>query len=152
MTIALMCLHVVLITLDEHYFNKNRDHSRFEVLSVITDGLLFLIPILFATFVPYSEKWEILYKTLAALSMISIIKNELFYKGLDVKERLTHACLYVLHPIILFNFYESWQNNYFQTNTNFWMFQLLYVGLGIKTATYQVIYWNYIHERPSQIK
>lgn len=148
MTIALMCLHVILITLDEHYFNKNREHSRFEVLSVITDGIFFLIPILFATFVPFNEKWVLLYKALAAISMISIIKNEFFYKGLDVKERVTHACLYVLHPIILFNFYESWQNNFFQTNTNFWMFQLLYVGLGIKTATYQVIYWNYIHEKP----
>lgn len=148
MTIALMCLHVILITLDEHYFNKNRGHSRFEVLSVISDGIFFLIPILFATFVPFHEKWVLLYKALAAVSMISIIKNEFFYKGLDVRERVTHACLYVLHPIILFNFYESWQNNYFQTNTNFWMFQLLYVGLGIKTATYQVIYWNYIHEKP----
>ncbi len=147
MTLALMILHVCLISIDEHYFNKKRFHSKYEIWSILTDGVLFLIPILFATFVPFDEKWIILYKVLAGLSMISIIKNEFFYKGLDKWERLTHACLYVLHPIILFNFYESWQNNYFQNNTNFWMFQLLYVGLGIKTLTYQIIYWNYIHDK-----
>ncbi|MCF8059633.1 MAG: hypothetical protein K9K67_10070 [Bacteriovoracaceae bacterium] len=146
MTIFLMVIHVILITLDEHYFNKNRPHSRYEIWSILSDGLLFMVPILFATFVKYDPKWVFLYKSLAAVSMISIIKNELIYGPLCKWERLTHACLYVLHPIILFNFYESWQNNYFQTNTNFWMFQLLYVGLGIKTVTYQVIYWNYIHE------
>jgi hypothetical protein len=147
MTIFLMIIHVALITLDEHYFNKNRFHSKYEIWSILVDGILFLIPILFATFVPFNAKWVILYKTLAALSMVSIIKNEFFYKDLCKWERLTHACLYVLHPIILFNFYESWQNNFFQNNMNFWMFQLLYVGLGVKTLTYQVIYWNYIHEK-----
>lgn len=142
-----MIIHVTLITLDEHYFNKNRFHSKYEIWSILADGILFLIPILFATFVPFNPKWVFLYKALAGLSMVSIIKNEFFYKDLCKGERLTHACLYVLHPIILFNFYESWQNNYFQNNMNFWMFQLLYVGLGVKTLTYQVIYWNYIHEK-----
>lgn len=147
MLIALIILHVILMNLDEHYFNKNRAHSRYEILSVISDGILFLIPLLIAIFVSYDESWSIIYKTLGAISMISIVKNELFYKGLDVRERLTHACLYVLHPIILFTFYESWQNNYFDTHTNFWMIQLVYVGLGFKTICYQLIYWNYIHEK-----
>ncbi len=146
MTIFLMILHVLLINVDEHYFNRKRPHSKLEIWSIITDGLFFLIPISIATFIKFDPKWIFLYKALAALSMISIIKNEYFYKGLDRWERLTHACLYVLHPIILFNFYESWQNNYFQNNSNFWMIQLLYVGLGVKTLTYQLIYWNYIHE------
>ena len=77
MTLALMILHVCLISIDEHYFNKKRFHSKYEIWSILTDGVLFLIPILFATFVPFDEKWIILYKVLAGLSMVSIIKNEL---------------------------------------------------------------------------
>jgi hypothetical protein len=134
------------VNLDDHIFNNKRLHSKYETLSVITDGLFFLLPQLVATFVTYTEQWGIIYKVLGAISMASIIKNEYFHKNLELKERLIHACLYVLHPIILFTFYESWINNYFVTNSNFWMFQLFYVGLGLKTITYQVIYWNYIKE------
>jgi hypothetical protein len=148
MMIALMIIHVCLHNLDEHIFNKNRSHSKYETLSSVTDGIFFLLPLLMATFVTYSENLEIVYKAIAGISMVSIITNEIFYKNLEVKERVIHACLYVLHPILLFNFFESWQNNYFQENTNFWMIQLLYVGFGIKSFLYQIIYWNYIHEGP----
>jgi hypothetical protein len=141
-----MSLHIILVQIDEHFFNKKRSHSRFEIISVVSDGFLFLLPQLLAIFVTYDEKWDLIYKCLGALSMISIVKNEWFYNDLDKMERLTHACLYVLHPIILFTFFESWQNNYFDTQTNFWMFQLIYVGVGFKTISYQIIYWNYIHE------
>lgn len=142
MTILLICIHVILMNIDEHYFNKNRLHSVKEVWSILLDAFLFLASISFATFVKYEPDMIIWYKTLAGLSMISIIKNEFFYSGLNKWERLVHAALYVLHPIILFNFYESWQN----TNTNFWMIQLVYVGLGVKSLAYQFIYWNYINE------
>lgn len=143
-----MILHVILVNLDEHFFNKKRSHGRLEIISVITDGVFYLLPILMATFISYKQEYEIIYKSLGAVSMISIIKNEWFYKGLDRLERLTHAALYVLHPILLFTFFESWQNNYFEKNPNFWMFQLVYIGLGVKSVTYQLIYWNYIHENP----
>jgi hypothetical protein len=147
MTIFLMILHVALHNIDEHVFNKNRQHDRAEIWSMISDAVLFIIPLLMATFCPYKPSLEIVYKTVAGASMISIVKNELFYKNLDVRERLVHACLYVLHPILLFNFYESWQNNYFQENPTFWMFQLFYVGMGFKSISYQIIYWNYIHDK-----
>ena len=147
MLIALIILHAVLLNLDEHYFNRKRSHSKYEVASVITDGILLLLPMLLAMFVTYHEKWVFLFKTLGAISMISVVKNEYFYRNLEVQERLVHACLYVLHPIILFSFYESWQNNYFVNNTNFWIVQLLYVGVGFKTVSYQLIYWNYIHDK-----
>lgn len=147
MLIALIILHAILLNIDEHYFNRKRKHSKYEIASVITDGVLLLIPMLIAIFVTYDEKWVFIYKTLGALSMISVIKNEYFYQDIGRNERILHACLYVLHPIILFSFYESWQNNYFVNNTNFWMIQLLYVGVGFKTVSYQLIYWNYIHDK-----
>lgn len=147
MTIFLMILHVVLHNIDEHVFNKRRSHSRAEIWSMISDAILFIIPLLMATFITYRPDLEIVYKTVAGASMISIVKNELFYKNLEVKERLVHACLYVLHPILLFNFYESWQNNYFQEHPEFWMVQLFYVGMGFKSISYQLIYWNYIHNK-----
>jgi hypothetical protein len=146
MMIALMILHVSLHNIDEHIFNKKRSHSKGEILSMITDAIFFLLPLLMATFITYEKDLEVIYKIIAGISMISIVKNEWFYNDLKRNERLIHACLYVLHPILLFNFYESWQNNYFHVNTNFWMVQLIYVGLGIKSIAYQVIYWNYIHE------
>lgn len=149
MMVFLILLHVALYSLDEHYFNKKRDHSKFETISVVLDGILFLIPMLMATFIDFDEKWVLPYKLAGALSMISVVKNEVFHKILQLRERLTHACLYVLHPIILFTFYESWKNDYFNENPNFWMLQLAYVGFGIKTVTYQLIYWNYVREKKS---
>lgn len=145
MLILLLILHITLVNIDDHVFNNKRSHSKYETISVITDGLLFMIPQLIAIFVGYTENWGIIYKVLGAISMASIIKNEYFHSNLETKERLIHACLYVLHPIILFTFYESWINNYFVTNPNFWMVQLLYLGVGFKSICYQVIYWNYIH-------
>ncbi|MCB9091414.1 MAG: hypothetical protein H6621_09740 [Halobacteriovoraceae bacterium] len=148
MPIFLMGLHVLLLNLDEYLFNKKRGHSPYETVSVISDGILFLIPLLIATFVTYSESWVWTYKILAGLSMLSVVKNEFFYRNLEVKERFIHACLYVLHPMILFTFYESWTHNYFKEHTYFWMVQILYFGLGMKMVIYQLIYWNYIHEKP----
>lgn len=145
--IILMIVHVILHNIDEHYYNAKRSHSRLEVYSHISDGILFIIPLLFATFIDYDPELEIIYKFLAGLSMVSIVKNEYFYEKLEVGERLIHACLYVLHPILLFNFYESWQLDYFSLHTNFWMVQLLYVGFGFKSISYQLIYWNYIHDK-----
>ena len=147
MLILLLCLHVILVNIDDHVFNNKRRHSKYETLSVISDGILFILPQLVAIFISYTNDWGMIYKVLGAFSMASIIKNEYFHKGIDVKERIIHACLYVLHPIILFTFYESWVNNYFVTNTNFWMVLLIYVGLGFKTISYQVIYWNYISDK-----
>lgn len=147
MLVALIVLHAVLLNIDEHYFNRKRSHSKYEIASVISDGVFLLLPMLLAIFVNYEEKWVWVYKTLGALSMFSIIKNEYFYKDLERNERILHACLYVLHPIIIFSFYESWVNNYFVTKTNFWIVQLFYVGVGFKTVSYQLIYWNYIHDK-----
>jgi len=147
MLIALLILHAILVNIDDHVFNNKRSHSKFETVSVITDGIFFILPQLVATFIAYTPSWGIIYKVLGAISMASIIKNEYFHKNLDTRERIVHACLYVLHPIILFTFYESWTNNYFVTNTNFWMVLLLYVGMGFKTISYQIIYWNYIADK-----
>lgn len=147
MLILVIILHAVLVNIDDHLFNNKRGHLKYETLSVILGALLFLIPQLIAIFVTYDETMGLVYKVLAGISMVSIVQSEMFHKNLHVKERLLHACLYVLHPIVLFTFFESWQNNYFVTHTNFWMIQLVYVGVGIKTITYQIIYWNYIHEK-----
>ena len=148
MLIFLMIVRVGLLNIDEHYYNKNRSHTKYEILSVITDGIFLMIPLLFATFVPHHPKWELTYKVMGASSMLSIVKNELFYnKDLQIPERLIHAALYVLHPILLFSFYESWTKNYFDSHPNFWMIQIIYVGIGFKTVSYQLVYWNYIHEK-----
>jgi hypothetical protein len=146
-----MFLHVCLLNFDEHFFNRNRPHSKKELASVLIDGFLFLIPLALATFIPYQEHMSNVYKFLAALSMMSIVKNEFFYENIEKWERVTHACLYVLHPILLFNFYESWQKNYFDENPNFWMFQLLYVGMGMKSIVYQIIYMNYIFPHKDKV-
>ena len=147
MLIALLILHSILVNIDDHFFNNKRRHSKYETLSVITDGIFFIIPQVMAIFITYTPMWGTIYKVLGAISMASIIKNEYFHKGLDTRERIIHACLYVLHPIILFTFYESWTNNYFVTNTNFWMVLLVYVGIGFKSISYQIIYWNYIADK-----
>ena len=147
MLILVIILHAVLVNVDDHCFNNKRSHSKYETISVITNAILFLIPQVMAIFFTYSEEMGLAYKIIAGLSMLSIVQSETFHQNLELKERLVHACLYILHPIVLFTFFESWQNNYFEVHPNFWMIQLMYVGVGFKTISYQIIYWNYIHDK-----
>ena len=144
--LIIMSLQVILFQLDEYYFHRNRKLSRKEIISAISDGFLYIIPLIIATFTRFQEGRREFYIALSAISCLSIIKNEFFYPALNVKERVLHSLLYVLHPILLYSFYLSWKGNFFDTFPNFWIFQLLYVAIGFKTVTYQMIYWNYIHE------
>ena len=84
------------MNIDEHYFNKKRLHSTKEIWSILIDAFLFLASISFATFVKYDLNAVIIYKTLAGLSMISIIKNEFFFDHLCKGERLVHASLFFI--------------------------------------------------------
>lgn len=147
--LTIMCLQVILFHVDEYYFHRRRKLSRHEIISSLTDGAFYIIPLIIATFTRFSEIWKVAYIIMSAISCLSIVKNELFYPELKVKEKLTHSLLYVIHPILLYSFYLSWKGNFFDAYPNFWIFQLLYLALGFKTLTYQVIYWNYIHEEKS---
>lgn len=139
-------IHGSLFMADEYLFHKKRGLDRAEINNSLIDGALFLIPLVISIFFPYKALTKYIFLVSAFLSCISIVKNELFYKDLCVRERLIHSFLYVLHPIILYSFYISWSENYFHQYSNFWMVQLIYIFFGTKTLAYRIIYWNYIHE------
>jgi hypothetical protein len=150
--LILIFLHIVLFHLDEYYFHRKRPLTRKEVISMFVDGLLFLPPLMLAIFTTFSEELKILYIVLASLSCLSIVKNECFmHSGICRKERLLHSLLYVLHPILLFSFYLSWERNYFVHNINFWIVQVVYLGAGLRTLAHQLIYWNYIRENSEKL-
>ena len=140
-----MVLHIIVFHVDEFYFHRKRKLCRNEVLGIFADGGFYLIPLIVAIFAPVTELWKTIYIIMATLSIISVIKNEWFY-GEDItrEERLVHAALYVLHPVLLFTFYHSWTENYFVHNLNFWIVQIVYLGFGTKTLIHQIIYWNYL--------
>ena len=139
--------HGLLYFYDEYILHKRRGLSQIEINNGIFDALLFLPTVGITIFCPFTETLKWVYLSLAFLSCVSIIKNELFYPPLEKRERVAHAGLYVLHPLILYAFYISWERNFFTTNISYWMLQLGYFGLGSKALTYHIIYWNYIFER-----
>lgn len=140
-------IHGALFTYDEYVLNKRRNLSQKEINSAVIDGILFLTTVSLTIFTTYSQMIVNLYILLAVLSTLSIIKNKVFYENLERVERVVHAGLYVLHPLILYAFYVSWKMNFFATNLLYWMLQLCYLVLGFKAITYHVIYWNYIHKK-----
>ena len=140
-----MIIQMSLFHIDEYYFHRRRKVTRQEIISALVDGLFYVIPLCLATFAPVTIVWQITFIVFAVMSCISIAKNEFFYPKLDRSERLVHSFLYLLHPVILYTFFISWQGDYFNANPNFWMFQLLYLGLGLRTLAHQLIYWNYIY-------
>lgn len=142
----ILIAQVSLFHVDEYYFHRKRKVNRSEVISALVDAGLYIIPLCLAMFMNYESPWREIYITMAALSCISIAKNEIYYPGLRRKERLVHSFMYVLHPIVLYTFYLSWAGDYFNTNPEFWIVQIIYLGVGVRSLAHQVIYWNYIYD------
>lgn len=142
-------LHGILFRIDEFKFHRKRGVQKVELINALFDGFLFLSSLAIALFADFSYWWEKLYIALSIVSCLSIAKNEFFYKGLEFGERFTHSLLYVLHPVILFAYYDGWKVNYFNKHYYVWLVQLLYVFLGFQAIAYQIIYWNYIHDPKS---
>ncbi|MBT4791664.1 MAG: hypothetical protein HON90_08850, partial [Halobacteriovoraceae bacterium] len=139
-------IHATLFAFDDYILNKRRDLSRREINGALIDGLLFLSIVALTLFTTFSSLMGNVYIALSVLSCLSIIKNELFYENIPRDERLVHAGLYVVHPLILYAFYRSWEMSFFTINMTYWMLQLCYLILGVKAISYHVIYWNYMHE------
>jgi hypothetical protein len=140
--------HAGLFAYDEYALKRKRSLSQSEINSALIDGFLFLSIVALTIFTNFSSTLSYVYIGLAVLSCASIIKNEFFYPDtIKREERVVHALMYVLHPLILYCFYTSWSMNFFITNMTYWTMQLLYLILGFKTITYHVIYWNYIHKK-----
>lgn len=139
--------HGILFFYDEYILHKERSLSRKEINSALVDGVLFLVPVGLTLFTSFGSTVKYIYITLGFLSCLSIIKNEIFYPELGMRERLVHAGLYILHPLILYAFYISWEQNFFGTNLTYWMLQLCYFILCFKAINYHLIYWNYVHEK-----
>jgi len=139
-------LHGILFRIDEFKFHRKRGVQKVELINALFDGFLFLSALAIALFADFSYWSEKIYIALAIVSCLSIAKNEFFYKGLELGERFTHSLLYVLHPVILFAYYDGWKVNYFDKHYYVWLVQLLYVFLGFQAIAYQIIYWNYIYD------
>ena len=140
--------HALLYFMDEHIFHRERGLSPSEIKSGMFDGILFVLTVGLTIFSTYSTGLAYLYITLASLSCLSIIKHEYFYPDyLSKRERITHALLYIIHPLILYAFYNSWKSNLFDENLMYWMLQLAYFALAFKSASFYIIYWNYVYER-----
>ncbi len=142
-------VHGALYFLDEHHFHKKRGLTEREANFLLFDGVLFLATVALTIFTNFGPLLSKVYIVLAFLSCFSIIKNEIFYDGISLNERFTHAGLYILHPLILYAFYTSWQMDLFNTNMTYWMLQLCYFILGFKAMSFHVIYWNYIAKKKS---
>lgn len=138
-------LQVILFHIDEYVFHRKRKITRPEVVSALIDGVTYVIPLCLAMFIGFTPVWGNVYIALATISCISVAKNEFYYPKLRRKERMVHSFLYVLHPVVLYAFYISWQGDYFNKFPSFWIIQIIYLGLGLRSLAHQVIYWNYIY-------
>ncbi|MEZ4872051.1 MAG: hypothetical protein R2827_07370 [Bdellovibrionales bacterium] len=143
--VILMITQLTLFHLDEYYFHRRRRVTRPEIVSALIDGLIYVLPLTMAIFLDLTPLTKGLYIALSVVSCISIAKNEFYYPKLERQERLVHSFLYVLHPVMLYTFYLSWEGNYFTNFPNFWIVQIIYLGLGVRTLAHQLIYWNYVY-------
>ncbi|MCB0413398.1 MAG: hypothetical protein KDD50_03635, partial [Bdellovibrionales bacterium] len=114
---AALILQLILFHLDEYYFHRKRGLSRPEIVSALMDGFFYLLPLAIAIFCSFTIFWQWIYIFLAILSCLSVVKNEWFYPVvMDRNEKLVHAGLYLLHPILLYTFYLSWDQDFFNNS------------------------------------
>ena len=134
-------LHAGLMAFDEGYFHRKRGLGRWETVGHPLDTLTVMLPTLLTLFAP-SETLENWFLGLAGFSCLFITKDEWVHREQSpALEQWLHACLFVLHPVILFAIFQNWKQQWFPV----WP---LVVALFV-FMNFQWWYWNGKSKRSS---
>lgn len=95
-------LQAGLMAVDELHFHRKRGLGRFEMLSHPIDSLFFALALLVPTLFAPSDAMMLTFVALALISTALITKDEWIHAGsCEGGEHWIHACLFILHPVIL---------------------------------------------------
>lgn len=90
------------IGIDEFYFHRKRGLPLWEKLGHPCDTLSLLLPTLLALCAPWTPAFLATFAALAIISCICVTKDEVLHPALcSVGEHWLHACLFLLHPVVL---------------------------------------------------
>lgn len=147
---------MILMTFDEVHFHYKRGLPLWERIGHPLDTLSVLICFGFVLASPFSEFNLKIYCALALFSCLMVTKDEFVHKHHCAgMEHWLHACLFILHPIVLTMTGIIWPIIQGIQNT-FWLLSWLdnptalmwfmYIQTGAIAAflLYQIVYWNFI--------
>lgn len=150
------CLQGLAIGFDEIYFHWKRGLPKWERIGHPLDTFSLLACLLFTLYVPFTDFTMKVYIGLAVLSCFMVTKDEFVHKEhCPGAENWLHACLFLLHPIVLTvagliwpiiqgeavpHWILSWLDNPMALE-QFMYAQAILVFLFM---LYQIIFWNFI--------
>lgn len=157
-------LQGILIGIDEVYFHRKRGLPQWERIGHPLDTLSFLICLGTVLLVPYSTtslKW---YIALSIFSCLMVTKDEFIHKHHSPSsENWFHACLFLLHPIVLTIGAFLWPLLHEQETLSWLQFLVedrayIYSFFLIQTVVtalfffYQIIFWNFVWKNQKVLK
>ena len=154
-------VQAMAIVFDEAYFHHKRGLPKWERIGHPLDTLSFLLCLMIAVWMPFSDFNLKVYIGAAIVSCLMVTKDEFVHTHhCPGAENWLHACLFILHPITLIAAGLMWpvaQN----VDVPVWLSQwldnpvaiscFLYVQVALIATFffYQLIFWNFIwKERP----
>lgn len=122
---------------DEFHFHRRRGLSRWERWGHPLDTLGLASAIALTLLVPPEPFYRWGYGFLALLSCLLITKDEWVHaRECGPSEHWLHACLFILHPMVLFAVYSLWLGGSGKAlSIGFLISALLFTA-------YQWVYWN----------
>jgi hypothetical protein len=99
-----------LMVFDEIFFHQERGLPKWEILGHPLDTITVLMPLLYALLFKFNQFNIFIYILLSLFSCLFIVKDEWIHKDLCSKgEMITHALLFIVHPMVFFSIFIFWQ-------------------------------------------
>lgn len=162
--VAPFCLQALAIAFDEGYFHYRRGLPKWERIGHPLDTLSLLICFGIILFSSFNTTTLSAYCIFSVISCLMVTKDEFVHKHhCPWAENWLHACLFILHPIVLTfagliwaktegapmpEWLSSWLDN-LPLLENFLLFQTIFIFVFF---LYQVIFWNIIWKNTPVIK
>lgn len=109
-TALLTLIQGLLMAIDEFSFHKMRGLRKWERIGHPIDSLFYSIPLFISAFLPASELNRVLFVGASVFSCLLITKDEFVHmRECGPSEHWVHACLFLLHPAILYGIALLWK-------------------------------------------
>jgi hypothetical protein len=135
-----------LMVFDEVFFHQQRGLPKWEILGHPLDTITVLMPLLHALLFDFNQVNIFIYILLVFFSCLFIVKDECIHKDLCSRgEMITHALLYIVHPMVFLSIFALWQLGNQVILGSFItakMLIILQLFLTCLFLLYQIIFWR----------
>jgi hypothetical protein len=144
--LGLLILQALTMLVDEFYFHHKRGLGLWESLGHPLDTLTVIAAFSIILFFPATGFFKAVFIGLSIFSCIFVTKDEFVHQKLcSWQENMTHAILFMVHPVLFIGAFYLWSNS---TQQNF-LFGMTFKDF-LKThlfvlslfMLYQLLYWN----------